>query len=133
MTEVDCSIPSFLDHSLLTFTASDLRERRKSGKLPLPLFHSETPLVLLLQLIKALSIIPVKDTPSSASSSVFLTHFILSLLMFVSEAWKVPRIAASLTLFLISSCVSSFLMTHSVRLQNCPSRKIISEQGLHPN
>nr|QPI16358.1 MAG: hypothetical protein NIOZUU157_00248 [Virus NIOZ-UU157] len=79
-----------------------------------------------------LSMMPVKDTPSSASSSVFFTHLGRNRLMSVSDAWNVPSIVASLTLRNISFCVSSALMTTSVRLQNCPSLNSISLQGLQP-
>ena len=75
---------------------------------------------------------PVKDTPSNASSSVLCTHLGRNLLKLVSDAWNVPSIVASLTLTSISFCVSSALTTTSVKLQNCPSLNSISLQGLQP-
>ena len=87
---------------LFTDTVSLRRSDRKSGKLFLPLINSDEPLSLLLPFIKLLSIIPVRDTPSSASSSVLCTHLGRKRLKLVNDDWNVPSIVANLTFRIIS-------------------------------
>ena len=86
----------------------------------------------LLPLVILLSIIPVRETPSSRSSSVFLRQELVIYLKLMSVDWRVPRIAASLALVRRLSTVSVGLTTISDRLQNCLFLRIISEHGLVP-
>ena len=82
---------------------------------------------------KRLSIIPVSDTPSRRSSSVFLCHILRKYGILVKVDCTVPRIVASLTLRLRLSRSSLSRTTTSVRLQNWYGRRIISEHGLVPH
>ena len=79
-----------------------------------------------------LSMIPVSDTPSKRSSSVFFFHTLRKYLKLVNVAWNVPRIVARRTFSLSVSTVSLSRTTTSDKLQNWYGRKIISLQGLHP-
>ena len=117
MIAVDCGMPSFLANSLLVSTAS-LRKRVRNSLLGL--------------LVSLLSMIPVKDTPSNLSSSVFCLHCLRKYLKSVKVDWNVPSIVAALTLANKSFSLSVARITTSVRLQNWYGRKIISEQGLVP-
>ena len=79
-----------------------------------------------------LSIIPVRDTPSRASSTVLFCHAFVKYLKFVKVAWNVPRIVAN-SIFLDSEDqLSSARTTTSVKLQNCLLRNMISLHGLQP-
>ena len=82
--------------------------------------------------IMSLSMIPVSDTPSKRSSSVFFFHTLRRYLKSVSVDWNVPKIVARRTLSVSVCCVSDARTTTSDRLQNWYGRKIISLQGLHP-
>ena len=79
-----------------------------------------------------LSMMPVSDTPSNASSSVLVFQAFVKYLKLVKVAWKVPKIVASSTLFESVDQLSLDLTTTSVRLQNCLLRNMISLQGLQP-
>ena len=76
--------------------------------------------------------IPVSDTPSKASSSVFVFHILLKYLKSVRVACRVPRIAAMRTFRLRLESVSSGLTTTSDRLQNWLGLRMISLHGLVP-
>ena len=109
-------MPSFLAHTL--FTSIDTFFNLSKSILPF--------------IISLLSMIPVRDTPSKDSSSVFCFHLLVKYLKFVSVAWNVPRTVAASTLAIKVSSLSSGLTTTSVKLQNCLLRRIISLHGLHP-
>ena len=83
--------------------------------------------------IFSLSRMPVRDTPNNASSSQFFFHSLDRYGKSVKDAWNVPRIVAKRTLRARSSEVSEARTMTSERLQNCLSRRMISEQGLVPN
>ena len=117
----ECSMPSRSAHLQLVSTACCLRSANSSGKLSLVLFDR----ILL-------SIIPVKDTPSSLSSSVLRVHCRLNPLMSVKQDCMVPKIVAISTFLCNILGVSSALTTTSDRLQNCLGRRIISQQGFVP-
>ena len=122
MIAVEALIPKLFAHTLLVCTAHTLRSFNKLSNLVLECNPQ----------VNSLSIIPVKLTPKSLSSSVLLVHTLLIFLMFVKVLCIVPSIVATFTL-LIKDCLSSSLRTTtSVRLQNCLLLRIISEQGLVP-
>ena len=105
------------------FTTIELSRRRVRRAFVSP----ETLLSILL------SRIPVRETPSRASSSQFFFHSLERYGKFVRDAWNVPRIVA-IRIFLIRvSSVSVARTTTSERLQNSRSRNKISLQGLHPH
>ena len=76
---------------------------------------------------------PVKETPSSLSSSVLSFHTFLRYLKSVRVDCRVPRMVASLTLSLRDSSVSFSRTTISDKLQNWYGRKTISLQGFVPH
>ncbi len=75
---------------------------------------------------------PVIDTPSNASSSVFCCHFFLRYLKSVKVACSVPNILARRTFRFSVATVSSDLTTTSERLQNWLGLNMISLHGLVP-
>ena len=116
-------MPIFFANSAFVLIASFFKSCNRAGNTCL----GALPLVYLQ------SIMPVRETPSSLSSSQFFFHVLEIYRKFVSVDCSVPRIAASLTFFFRVSGVSSALTTTSDRLQNSRSLSIISEQGLVPN
>ena len=120
MIAADCGIPSFSAHSLFVLIASS---RSSSSNFSRP---SSCPFVF------GLSIIPVRETPRSRSSSQFRFHSFVRYLKLVRVDWNVPRIVASLTFWRSDLAVSHLRITTSERLQNSLLLRMISEQGLVP-
>ena len=82
----DCLIPKLADQPSFIVTAEFFKACSFIGKfLSIDIF--------------LLSIMPVRDTPSSASSSVLFFQAFVKYLKLVSVAWNVPRIVANSTLF----------------------------------
>src|SRR6478752_4200402 len=104
---------------MLDLTAAVRRPSKVSPRVASPLL----PLKCLL------SNTPVKETPSSLSSSALSLQTLRTYLNFVSVDCHVPRIAASSTLRVTDSTESSGRTTTSDKLHSPELLKKISAQG----